>query len=232
MAKVKIGTEVQIMRPFKIFCQLNDGSYDACDAHGNCLKVNPNEINILTKNQSEMKAMKDAVLATAKQLCKANNTVTTLEIKTELRRDYPYYFWDQATVSNYMAQLAGDGIFNYTDNGTYRTYSLAKTPATKTISSAKTLNIVVTKSLGVSGSAGVVGTVGTKSKKKSKNVVTRNSVILFSCSPKFESVTLASGKVVDKHTIRGQKKSPEGYITPKLHNVTAITVNGITYQVQ
>ena len=147
MAKVKIGTEVQIMRPFKIFRQLNDGSYDACDAHGNCLKVNPNEINILTKNQSEMKAMKDAVLATAKQLCKANNTVTTLEIKTELRRDYPYYFWDQATVSNYMAQLAGDGIFNYTDNGTYRTYSLAKTPATKTISSAKTLNIVVTKTL-------------------------------------------------------------------------------------
>jgi len=63
MAKVKIGTEVQIMRPFKIFRQLNDGSYDACDAHGNCLKVNPNEINILTKNQSEMKAMKDAVLA-------------------------------------------------------------------------------------------------------------------------------------------------------------------------
>ena len=231
--KVKIGTEVQIMRPFKIFRQLNDGSYDACDAHGNCLKVNPNEINILTKNQSEMKAMKDAVLKVARDLARANNTVTTLEIKTELRRDYPYYFWDQATVSNYMAQLAGDGIFNYTDNGTYRTYSLAKAPATKTTSSAKTLNIVVTKSLGVSGSAGVVGTAGTKSKKKkSKNILARNQVIFCTVSPKFQSVKLASGKVVDKNTIRSQKKSPEGYIMPKLHNVVEITVDGITYQVQ
>lgn len=87
MSDLKLGTEVQVIKPFKVFRKLLDGSYDVCDLDGNCLNVKVNEIILKTKNQSEMKAMKNAVLTTARQLCKANNTVTTLEVKTELRRD-------------------------------------------------------------------------------------------------------------------------------------------------
>ena len=230
MQQVKIGDQVQIMRPFKVFRLFQDGSYDVCDDGGNCLKVNLNEISILkSKTKQEMKAMKKAVLDTAKQLCKANNTVTTLEIKTELRRDYPYYYWDQQTVSNYMAQLAGDGLFTYTDNGTYRTYSLVGKPATKTISTAKTIVVGVT---GAKGYSGTVGTAGVKTSKKSQKSISQFTALAFADSKDFESVTLASGKSVDVYTIREQKKSPTGYIRPKLHNVVAITVGGKTYQVK
>ena len=215
MSDLKLGTEVQVIKPFKVFRKLLDGSYDVCDLDGNCLNVKVNEIILKTKNQSEMKAMKNAVLTTARQLCKANNTVTTLEVKTELRRDYPYYFWDQATVSNYMSQLAGDGLFTYTDNGTYRTYSLANTK--KTLLGKVARKKVVTSQ---------------PNKKTTSNTIPRNSVLGFAVSPTFESVTLSSGKTVDKYAIRGQKKSPLGYITPKLHNVVSITAGGTTYLVK
>ena len=108
MAKIKIGDEVVLVEPFKVFRLLADGRLDVCDSEGNCISVNPNQV---TLKQTNMKAMKNAVLGTAKDLLKANNTVTTLEIKQQLRKDYPYFYWDQSTVSKFMDGFAGDGIF-------------------------------------------------------------------------------------------------------------------------
>lgn len=67
----------------------------------------------------------EAVKGTAQRLLKANNTVTTLEIKAELVVKYPGFYWDQVTVSSYMEnEYQGMGM-TYTTNGNYRVYSYA-----------------------------------------------------------------------------------------------------------
>lgn len=94
----------------------------------------------MTKQQ----LMIDAVKATADRLLKANNTVTTLEIKVELRKTDPEFYWSQVIVSKIMDDLAQAGTYVYTDNGSYRIYSslmvqapsvasgIATAPVTKT----------------------------------------------------------------------------------------------------
>ena len=77
---------------------------------------------------TNMTQMKKAVVTTAKALLVANNTVTTLEIKTKLRKDFAHFHWNQQTVSNMMDELAKKGTFTYTDNGTFRIYSDPKQP--------------------------------------------------------------------------------------------------------
>lgn len=74
----------------------------------------------------------EKILSVAKKLCKANNTVTTLEIKTELRKRYPNSRWEQSKVSSVMNDAYTAGKFTYTDNGTFRTYSLAGKGTTST----------------------------------------------------------------------------------------------------
>jgi len=189
---------------------------------GNKYFLDKNEVEILSKRKANtMKAMKDACLNVAKQLAKANNTVTTLEIKNELRRDYPYYYWDQKTVSSFMNQFAGDGLFDYTDNGTYRTYSLTTTaqkattagPVSKTVSAKK-----VVKS----------------TNKRNKNI-SRSDILFYAQNSKFESVVVnRSGKNVTYTLadIKRQKKSPLGYITRCFSNVVSINVNGRQYFVK
>lgn len=215
--RFQIGDEVEIFRGITSLI------WDVCNKKtGDCDWVSAIDLQLQLqnkhKNKKAMKAMKDAVLATAKSLAKANNTVTTLEIKNELRRDYPYYFWTQDIVSNFMDQLAGDGLFNYTDNGTYRTYSLigapkvnakAKTVATKTVVSKKVL-------------------------PKSKTI-SQGAAIAYASNPAFQDVTLKrkSGLVAySVSIIRNQKKSPQSFVKNNVGNVTAITVANKTYKVK
>lgn len=223
----KVGDIVHTMLAFKVF--RNFGEYmDICDSEGNCIKAPTKSLSISTTNKKEnMKAMKDAVLTVAKQLAKANNTVTTLEIKTELRRDYPYYFWTQQAVSDYMSQLAGDGIFTYTDNGTYRTYSLVKSgKGVAPTAGTGTTSVSIMK---------VAGTIPTKAgnrRRTPKATISRSVVFTYADSPAFESVTI-NGTIVTKNHIKSQKKSPTGYLTPtKIQKVEAITVGGKTYIVK
>lgn len=73
---------------------------------------------------------KDQVEQVALKLLKANNTVTTLEIKMELRKDFPGV-WSQSEVSSFMDTLQSEGIFTFVDNGSHRIYSQAiATPVT------------------------------------------------------------------------------------------------------
>ena len=202
MAKIKIGDEVVLVEPFKVFRLLADGRLDVCDSEGNCISVNPNQV---TLKQTNMKAMKNAVLGTAKDLLKANNTVTTLEIKQQLRKDYPYFYWDQSTVSKFMDGFAGDGIFSYTDNGTYRTYSLVnvtkKVPTMKP--AVKTIGNKVAKSLII---------------KTPRKTVSRGNLLNF-------IQKAVTGHYVTTNDIRNQKKSLIGYISQR-PNIVAIQVNG------
>lgn len=74
-------------------------------------------------------------------LLEANNTITTLEVKTELRGKYPEFSWKQADVSDFMNEMHLEGDLTYEDNGTYRIYSgeVTKTTSTKKDSKGKVL---------------------------------------------------------------------------------------------
>lgn len=221
MAQVKIGDIVRLMIPFKVFRIYEDtGLIDICTNGGDCITVHPNQI-LITDKATSMKAMKDAVLTVATALAKANNTVTTLEIKVELRRDYPYYYWTQDVVSDFMNQLAGDGVFTFTDNGTHRIYSLVGAPVatlTKTVlAGPTTANTVSNTATGV--------TV-----KKTK--VGWNKVLQLAVSPQFTSFILANGTAIDRNAIRAQKKSPLGYVTPKVGKVKSVIVGTTQYNVK
>ena len=214
----QIGDLVSLKREFKIFRDFGERC-DICDDDGNCLTVYKTEIFKTQLNSNTMKAMKDAVLTVAKQLAKANNTVTTLEIKTELRRDYPYYYWSQASVSDYMSQLAGDGVFTYTDNGTFRTYSLTRTKISPIVA-PKASPIVATKTI---AKAPVV---------RNKNLTVLQALDILQIESKnFVSAEFKDGKIVDAITIRGQKKSPSGYLGPKIGKVATIKVGKKVYKV-
>lgn len=69
-----------------------------------------------------MNKQEKAVYQSAVTLLKANNTVTTLEIKNYLRKQGGK--WSQNDVSLIMQGLQVAGFFNYTDYGNYRIYSL------------------------------------------------------------------------------------------------------------
>ncbi len=226
MAEVSVGDEVRLMIPFRVFKIYEaTGLIDICSMEGDCIAVHPNQILILDK-QLTMKAMKDAVLKVAQDLAKANNTVTTLEIKNELRRDYPYYFWTQDIVSKYMDQLAGDGVFSYTDNGTYRIYSLVGN--TKAVTRSRTKGLTKT----VKASSGTITVTNTKPMKVQAKRVTWQRALTLAGNPQFESVTLANGTTVTRNAIKAQKKSPVGYISPKQGRITAITVANTLYNVK
>lgn len=230
-----LGTKICITREYTVYRKLTDDKYDICDNDGNCITVTKDEINSQSKIDN-MKAMKDAVLKVARDLAKANNTVTTLEIKTELRRDYPYYYWDQSTVSNYMAQLAGDGLFTYTDNGTYRTYSLVQTTQTASVGKTLVVNVNtksgVTGVTGVSGITGTVGTTGTvkKTKKGNKNITNHGGAVVLVTNGRFNKLTLKNGTVLDAYDIRGQKKTPLSYVK-RAKTIDTITVDNTTYTI-
>lgn len=70
--------------------------------------------------------LKSLVETVANDLLKANNTVTTLEVKTELRNKYKEFYWTQKIVSDYMDELFKEGKFTFKDGGAFRVYSSVK----------------------------------------------------------------------------------------------------------
>lgn len=139
-----LGIDVEVIRVIK---SGGGNIYDVCSKpSGDCYLVSEGDL-ILKETKVKntfMKQMKDAVLDTAKKLLKANNTVTTLEIKVDLRKNHSHFYWTQDTVSKYMDELANEGNFTYSDNGTFRVYSYTKSVST-----------------GVAGTTHVSGTIGT-----------------------------------------------------------------------
>lgn len=227
----KQGDIVRTLRPFRIYKENTDGTVEICDDNGNCLRAVVKELYFsIDKTELIMKAMKDAVLTVAKDLAKANNTVTTLDIKIQLRRDYPYYFWDQSTVSKYMDGLAGDGLFTYKDNGTYRIYSLVNPPASAPASvPAKTVTKTVVAG---KGTANTVSVTSPAVVKVLKNKINTYKLLALANDPNFSAFVLRDGTTVSKSTIKGQKKSPLGYANPKLGKIKSVVVGTTQYNVK
>jgi hypothetical protein len=95
----------------------------------------------ISSKGSKHMSMEDKVEKVANYLLKANNTVTTLEIKVELRNRWNKDVWNQSYVSSIMQDLANKGKFNYTDNGTYRVYSHVSKTISKSKSKSKSIPI-------------------------------------------------------------------------------------------
>lgn len=105
------------------------------------LKEIKNKTNKMTQTPTQK------IEQVAKDLAVANNTVTTLEIKTELRKRYPNEKWYQSDISDVMDDLNSESKFSYTDNGTFRVYSLVVKPKTTTsVLKTTTKNMSTTKS--------------------------------------------------------------------------------------
>ena len=67
--------------------------------------------------------LKNLVRIVTNDLLKVNNTVSTLEVKTELRKRYSPYYWTQKIVSDFMDEMYNNGELVFKDNGTFREYS-------------------------------------------------------------------------------------------------------------
>jgi len=120
----KILDKVQIIHnnskhPFKlrevvtIFRVFADNTFDVCNANGDCWRVNVTEI---FKLEDPMKQMTEAVINTAKALCKAQNQVTTLEIKTEVMSKFKHFHWTQNYVSAVMDDAYKAGMFTFVES--------------------------------------------------------------------------------------------------------------------
>lgn len=148
----------------RVYRIIRNNTYDVCNNKGDCWTVRKDEIT--TQYNNPMQAMMDAVLNTAKKLLKAQNKVTTLEIKAEVIKTYPQYFWTQAYVSAIMDDAHKAGMFTYYDTttggNTHRVYS---DPTVKPVKTKKTMK---TKTAPKVVAKRPVSKVATKTISKSK----------------------------------------------------------------
>lgn len=79
------------------------------------------------------------------RLLSVNNTVTTLELKTELRDKFPQGKWMQQEISDFMNDLFEKEELIFTNNGTFRTYSKILTTETMQPINQKTEKVGITK---------------------------------------------------------------------------------------
>lgn len=188
-----------------------------------------------TFSTSMLSMLKAAVTA----LLKANNTVSTLEVKTKLRADYPSYSWYQSDISRAMQYLYDNGTLTYKDNGTFRTYSAVKSSATTT-----TTTKVAAKKTATKKAASTTATTGTK-----KNIGKNDALKLIqSTNGKFFGVTFTKKDNTERKMrcrIDPTNTAPNslGYIKLidtvdmvakhiNLQTLSEIRINKITYKVR
>ena len=180
-------------------------------------------------------------------LLEATNSVTTLEVKTELRKSHPEFSWLQKDVSAYMDSLQESGDLTYEDNGTFRIYHGIVTKAKK----AKKAPAKVTKAKFVSvktPSKVVVKTPTVKAKRISKTkameLMIGNKGHFFTAEFEKKNGDL---RVMNCQALKKQT-SKLGYITVKeasqmrkdptkavrninLQTITGLRIGGVSYKV-
>lgn len=181
-----------------------------------------------------MKTQKEKVFEIAEKLCIANNTVSTLEVKTELRKIYNQEPWFQHDVSNLMAELHVDDKLDYTYSGLFKVYSLvtAKTstpavtpkvvtpkpaPSTKTISRTKAIDII-------QGSGGKFFSV--KFTKKD------GSLREMSCQYSKDSTPSPLGYVTVKDLVATRNNLTSEYRNINLQTLQEIKLSNVIYKVK
>lgn len=158
--------------------------------------------------------MKAALLVVANDLLKANNTVTTLEIKTELRKRNPEFYWDQATVSKMMDELAQANTYIYTDNGVYRIYSQSANQTAPYIPVAQTVTPTTAKiSAKVRATRTKVTSAGSKiTRKQALELMKNNKGHFFTATFVKKD---GSTRVMNCQYLKDQSNSDLGYVKVK-----------------
>lgn len=151
------------------------------------------------------------ITGTAVRLLQANNTVTTLEVKNQLRVDFPNEKWLQKEVSDQMASLARSGNLTFEDNGTFRTYSLKEVKVKKV---AKTTPVIATRKTMSSTAKQVVSILkGQKAKRISR---TNALDLMLNSKGRFftaEFITKEGNcRVMNCQLIKDQKQTKLGYV--------------------
>lgn len=201
-----------------------------------------NEKDLLILNKIIMSTtkqlMQNLVQSTALELCKANNTFTTLELKIKLRTEHPEFVWNQGTVSSIMMDLANLNKFTFINNGTYRIYSNPSILLTKTITPLK--KQVALPSLSKGRQTAKI--TRTKALEMMKNNKGRFFTVTFVKQDKTE-------RTLNGIYVKDQTPSPLGYIIMKeaklmksgakeqirninLQTLKSIKIAGKTYQVK
>ena len=171
--------------------------------------------------------------AVVMSLLQANNTITTLEVKQELRTKHPDFSWKQTDVSNYMNAMHLSGDLTYEDNGTFRTYSgesLKKTSVKKD-AKGKNLKKVAAKSI---------------SRAKAYDLMTGNKGYFFTAEfVKKDGKT----RIINCQASKDQKDSKLGYINVKeaslmrtdpdnayrkinMQTIKSLKIGGVAYKIK
>jgi hypothetical protein len=172
----------------------------------NSLNPKPNSITI---TETSMKSREDKIYEVAKELCVANNTCSTLEIKNELRKKYPNEAWFQSEVSDVMRDFYDKGKFFYQDNGTFRTYSLANTQTNTTSPGATTTTISVSATKTPKLSKPTPKKGGSISRTKAMDLIQNSKGRFFTVV--FDKKDGSERKLVGQYS-KNMSLSPLGYI--------------------
>jgi len=156
--------------------------------------------NIESKVQKVVNYEKVRVEEVLNDLLKANNTATTLEVKTELRKRYPKTNWTQSVVSDTMNELYLEGKYTFKDNGTYRIYSSA-------IKTTKTNNM---KNKTTSTTPTVTGKKQRISRTKAINLLSNTNGRFFGVTFTKKDGTVRKMKCKVENEV---KPTPLGYLT-------------------
>jgi hypothetical protein len=210
------------------------------------------QTNINMNNQQRKQAIHD----TANALCNAQNQFTNLELKNELRKNYPNEVWNQMDISIEMMDLAdNEGHFNYTHNGSYRTYtatpSLQGSQAQTNSNPSMTAQLIA-KAQSTNQPLKNQGKISTAPKIKppvSTKRIGRNKAleIIQNTNGKFFSVKFVKKngdeRLMGVQYIKGTKADPLGYVRLKdlktqitksvnLQTLSEIKTNNTLYKVK
>lgn len=209
------------------------------------------QTNINMNNLQRRQAIHD----TANALCNAQNQFTNLELKNELRKNFPNEVWNQMDISVEMMDLAdGGGYFDYTHNGSYRTYFA--TPSLQGSQAQTNSNPSMTQQLiakAQSQPTSIPNVTNVKPVKVKTPVATkrigRNKAldIIQNTNGKFFSVKFAKKngdeRLMGVQYVKGTKPDPLGYVRLKelktqitksvnLQTLSEIKTNNTLYKVK
>ena len=208
----------EIVTIFRVF---KDNTYDVCNKSGDCWRVNITEI---FKINNPMKQMTEAVINTAKDLCKTSKNVSILDIKQNVVKTHPQYFWTQAYISAVMSDAYKAGIFTQSNIKDIKNivYSLnsntkIKNMSTVTVAVKKTAKKVTKKSSTVVESPKVVSndtktTTKTISKTKALELMENNRGHFFTATFITKEGEL---RTMNCQYLKDQSNSKLGYVKVK-----------------
>ncbi len=233
---------------------LQDSYYMVENKKGVIQTILPGQIKLKTQTKVMKPVTNSEILLAANQLATANNTFTTLEVKTALRRGGFKVTQNQVSIA--LADAATAGTYTYSDNGTYRVYSL--TNPTVAVAKPASGKRGLTKGSATALAAGAKAAL-TRAKNKGAKTGTATPSNTISKSKALDMMKNSKGKFFTVEFIKKEdgslrkmncqfvSLSPLGYVLVKeasklktkvnanrnvnLQTLQSITMNGVTKRV-